>query len=217
MIKKAFDKRSFSERHSDKSRSRRLILVGGNSEKNAINKRLLKILREMEIEYTWGVSVISFYLPFGKTCMSVYISSTIGEYWKKIPDECGSLDEIVYTPNAFDDIVSRGNLDCLHGMVDTIKNNREETYSDFLQVLLRNKGVLPIKGFETDKTLSISKDFHFPLTLYREGMEEYFSDKGNPTQEEFLLALMMENVHGRTEIEKEAIKEATLHCKGKGI
>ena len=55
------------------------------------------------------------------------------------------------------------------------------------------------------------KDFNFPPSLYRWGMENYFEDPCNPTREEFLLATTSEGIHATTEEEKQAIKEAEIY------
>lgn len=61
---------------------------------------------------------------------------------------------------------------------------------------------------------SLSKDFNFPLSLFRRNMLDHFMDKMNPTREEFLFALMMEGVHGSTDDEKAAIHEAKVYIQG---
>lgn len=63
---------------------------------------------------------------------------------------------------------------------------------------------------------SLSGEFDFPLSLFRRSMLGYFEDQKNPTREEFLFALMMENVSGSTDREKKAIEEANLYVEGKG-
>lgn len=63
---------------------------------------------------------------------------------------------------------------------------------------------------------SLSDKFDFPATLFRRAMLGYFEDFKNPTREEFLFALMMENVSGRTSREKKAIEEANLYVESKG-
>lgn len=63
---------------------------------------------------------------------------------------------------------------------------------------------------------TMSEDFDFPMTLFRRSMLNYFEAPDKPTQEEFLMALMMENVNGSTAREKAAIEAAQLHVQGKG-
>lgn len=63
---------------------------------------------------------------------------------------------------------------------------------------------------------TMSEDFDFPRTLFRRSMLNYFEVPERPTPEEFLMALMMENVNGSTAREKAAIEAAQLHVQGKG-
>lgn len=63
---------------------------------------------------------------------------------------------------------------------------------------------------------SLSDNFDFPPTLLRRSMIPYFEDFRRPTCEEFLFALMMENIGGSTTREKKAIEEANLYVKNKG-
>lgn len=63
---------------------------------------------------------------------------------------------------------------------------------------------------------SLSDNFDFPPTLLRRSMIPYFEDFRRPTREEFLFALMMENISGSTTREKKAIEEANLYVKNKG-
>jgi hypothetical protein len=63
---------------------------------------------------------------------------------------------------------------------------------------------------------SMSEYFDFPTSLFRRGMLQYFEVPEFPTREEFLMALMMENVNGSTAREKAAIEAAQLHVQGKG-
>lgn len=63
---------------------------------------------------------------------------------------------------------------------------------------------------------SLSDNFDFPPALLRRSMIPYFEDFRRPTCEEFLFALMMENISGSTTREKKAIEEANLYVKNKG-
>lgn len=63
---------------------------------------------------------------------------------------------------------------------------------------------------------SMSEYFDFPTSLFRRAMLQYFEVPDFPTREEFLMALMMENVNGSTAREKAAIEAAQLHVQGKG-
>lgn len=63
---------------------------------------------------------------------------------------------------------------------------------------------------------NLAADFYFPLSLLRRGMFQYFEDQAAPTREEFLMALMMEDVSGTTEKEREAIEAARLYVQNKG-
>lgn len=63
---------------------------------------------------------------------------------------------------------------------------------------------------------SLSKDFDFPLSLFRRTMVSYFEDILNPTPEEFIFALTMEGISGNTEWEKASIEKAKLLIEGKG-
>lgn len=60
---------------------------------------------------------------------------------------------------------------------------------------------------------SLSSKFCFPASLFRREMLQYFENISDPTIEEFLMALSMEGVSGKTPYEKEAIlsAEKTLH------
>lgn len=64
--------------------------------------------------------------------------------------------------------------------------------------------------------ISWARDFEFPASLYRLGMEEYFLDPAKPTREEFLLAITAEGVNGISEKEISAIKAAQIHVKDQG-
>lgn len=63
---------------------------------------------------------------------------------------------------------------------------------------------------------SWARDFEFPASLYRLGMEEYFLDPAKPTREEFLLAITAEGINGISEKEISAIKAAQIHVKDQG-
>lgn len=71
-------------------------------------------------------------------------------------------------------------------------------------------------AFDGDIVGTMSEDFDFPVSLFRRGMASYFEDFRRPTREEFLFALMMENVSGSTSREKKAIEEANLYVQSKG-
>jgi hypothetical protein len=58
--------------------------------------------------------------------------------------------------------------------------------------------------------------YDFPPSLYRRSMLEMFEDPLNPTEEEFLMAIMMEGISGRTKEEVDAIKKAKIRVEGKG-
>lgn len=64
--------------------------------------------------------------------------------------------------------------------------------------------------------VSLSKDFDFPISLFRRCMTQYFGDVFNPTPEEFIFALTMEGISGNTEWEKASIEKAKLYIEGKG-
>lgn len=73
-----------------------------------------------------------------------------------------------------------------------------------------------LSGIDGRNDGSMSEYFDFPSTLFRRGMLQYFEAPECPTREEFLMALMMENVNGSTTREKAAIEAAQLHVEGKG-
>lgn len=55
------------------------------------------------------------------------------------------------------------------------------------------------------------RDYDFPSSLYRVGMESYFEDPHSPTREEFLLAITLENINASTPKEIAAVEAAQLH------
>lgn len=73
-----------------------------------------------------------------------------------------------------------------------------------------------LRGHDGRNVGTMSEDFDFPMTLFRRSMLQYFEVRDKPTPEEFLMALMMENVNGSTAREKAAIEAAQLHVQGKG-
>lgn len=76
--------------------------------------------------------------------------------------------------------------------------------------------ILDTESIVGRKVGSLSEEFDFPVTLFRRGMVPYFENMKRPKRDEFLMALMMEDVNGSTTREIAAIQAAQIYVEGKG-
>lgn len=207
---------TFREKYGKKPVDTRVIVTSNIYESNRYIKRIKRILNMLVIGYEFRPPTgLRFYFPRTDTVTEVIVTSNISNYWVNIPKEKDIVREIVCTKQSIEGINKIGKLDLFNNYTNKVSLTEDPLVDDLIQMMLRGHDIVCPEGRETTKNFSISQRFNFPVSLYREEMEEYFLDSNDPKIEEFLLALMMENISGNTEEEKKAIEEAHIYVKGK--
>ncbi|QYC52461.1 hypothetical protein [Salmonella phage SSBI34] len=122
------------------------------------------------------------------------------------------ISEVLATTRSLKDLNDTEEIDILRGRIraegcDVFEKN-------LLSFTLRGRSRF-LEEVSPDSR-SLTDSFNFPISLFRRGMVEYFEDPFNPTREEFLFAVMMEGIGGKTSEEIRAINDAKVYIEGKG-
>lgn len=201
-------KDSFDREYEGRGRNIHAVLCASHVEKKRVAYDLEIALGKAKVPYCLWMYRAAFYNPWADTVVEVNFESVGSSHWKTFWRGT-KIQEVVVTPRA-KTMVEAEDVDRILDHIP-FKDTAEDTV---LYHLLKGYGVSPPLRRSPTGCMSMSPDFDFPWSLWTPDMSQYIEDTLNPTREEFLFALMMENISGNTETEREAIQAAQLHVEG---
>lgn len=197
----------FEKQYGNKPKRERALLTYGRSERISEAWEMGEKIMAMGFMMNHIGYNVRFYNPMCDCVENLNFESIVSPHWRS---DFKGLDiyEILATKAAFDYINKSEHLDDFQRLAG--KHSERTKENSLLQIISGSKY---LEGREKSSMVSmdsLSSKFHLPISLFRTGMLDHVENPWDIEPDEFLLAMVLEDIRAVTEEEINSVKEAQL-------